>query len=348
MANNSLFQDQVEDVELTAFVEEIINQLTQHKLDFVRDLLTARNFRGVARLTKSELRDKLKYAITEGLVTEADLLVLLNELDSWGKQRILLRRFPPALLQDYRNLESFQRRVAETNFESLLNGQVSLTPTQELTPMRINLNIDGDAPLLTVVAAKTRDIWLPQQDIEPITDDNYPDIVFRPFKKENQKVIAFAEVNINSGYALISTNIIRQGQAYNAEFGEFYSLFGDVLPFDEMQKVELYQATRAIYDLPPTEIRLLSHNRSTSAGNRINYNSQSRSLDFRDDSEMTQSWRALPDASNHFCNCIWHPCPDLCEEVHLHVYARDGQITILREARESSVRYVLRQINRLN
>lgn len=348
MPINPLFQNQVEDVSLTEKLEEIVNQLTQHKLDFVRDLLTARNFRGVARLNRLELRDKLKFAIQEGLVTESDLLVLLNELDSWGNQRILIRRFPPALLEDYRSIESFQNRIAETDCQNLLDGEVTLQPDQELSPMRITLNFEGDAPILTVVAAKTRDIFLPQKDIPDLTNPDYPGIVFRPFKQENQKVIAFAEVNINSGYALISTNIIRQGQAYNAEFGEFYSLFGDVLPFDEMLKVELYQATRAIYDLPADNIRLLTHNRLTTAGHKINYSSHSRLLDFRDDLEMTQSWRALPEARNHFCNCLWHPCADLGETVHSHVYAREGQITVIGEARESSVRYVLRRINELN
>ena len=261
---------------------------------------------------------------------------------------MLLRRFPPALIAEYRNPKFLEAKLVEIGLDNLMNGQISLKPTMELTPMQVILKRDGDSPILKLVAAKTREVLLPQKDLEDKTDDNHPGIIYKPYKQEIQKAVAFAEINLQSGLTLISARIFRQGQGYNAEFSEFYALFNNLLPFEEILPVELYQATRAIYGLDVDEIRLLSQNRKTQTGNTIGYRSHSKRHDFRTDNEMTHNWGSLPNAQNHFCNCVWQTCDDLGEEVHSHIYAPEGQITILGEVREQSARYVLRRILELN
>ena len=82
-----------------------------------------------------------------------------------------------------------------------------------------------------------------QSEIPDHVDEQYPGVIFKPFKVETQKALAFAEISLDSGLTLISTTLLRQGQGYIAEFGEFLSVFRPLIALDEVNVVPLYNAT---------------------------------------------------------------------------------------------------------
>jgi len=125
----------------------------------------------------------------------------------------------------------------------LLHGEVDLVPPVELTPMKIFYEEQAGRKQLRLVAAKTRQLMLPQSEIPDHVDEQYPGVIFNPFKVETQKALAFAEISLDSGLTLISTTLLRQGQGYTAEFGEFLSVFRPLIALDEVNVVPLYNAT---------------------------------------------------------------------------------------------------------
>lgn len=326
--------------------EKIIHQLAEHKLDYSRELLSKHELPKSG--SKEKIRERLTKALEDGKFEKETLFTLLEELDLWGKQRLRLRKIAPELLNDFRNVESIKSKVIDAELGDIFDGKVALEPTEELTPMKVCCNGNAENLTLVFIAAKTREVWLPQIEIPNFTKEEYPDVVFRPFKLVHQKSISFAEVHVPSGNILISTTALMQGRGYNDEFSEFIGLFEEFFPFADSEPVELFTATKNINDISLDDVRFYSQKKKTASGTNLTYTANSLKYDFRVDAEITQSLESLPNASNAFCNCVWQTNDELKENVHTHIYAPDGQIAIMGGAREESARYVLRRIRELN
>jgi len=288
-----------------AHVLNVIEQLTLRKLDYVRRLLASVN--SPRSGTRAEIRERLREAIESNLITVASLQVLLDELDAWGDQRIRLGRIPVKALKEFRSANSVAKKAAKAEMAHLLLGQIALIPPSELTPMRISYEENAGQRLLRLVAAKTRQIMLPQPEISDHFDEQYPDVVFKPFKVETQKAIAFAEIDLDSGLSIVSTTLLRQGQGYTAEFDEFFTTFRSLIPLQDTDPVPLFDANRRIRHLSQTEVTLVSRQARTKVGGKINYRSHSFRTDLRADPELARSQDVLRNAPGLHCNCFWEP-----------------------------------------
>jgi hypothetical protein len=232
---------------------------------------------------------------------------------------------------------------------NLLPGQIALIPPLDLTPMRISYEENAGQRLLKLVAAKTRQIMQPQKDIPDHVDEvHYPGVVFKPFKVETQKVIAFAEIDLNTGLSLVSTALLRQGQGYKAEFEEFFTVFSPFIALQDADPVLLFNATHRIPRLPGNEVKQVARQTKTSAGGKITYRSHNSRADLRADPELARSQAALPNAPGLHCNCFWEPVNGLEERVHTHVFALEGEVSILGQVTEACARYVLQRILDIN
>lgn len=326
--------------------EQVINQLVQHKSDYIRNLFADVNLPKYGNTKR--IRERLTIAVNEEKINLPTLQNLLYELDLWGKQRLQMRKIEPQLLKDFETIKLIRNKIAATNLGDVFDGEVALAPSPELTPMRVCCS-GGDGNLtITFLAAKTREVWLPQPEIPNIIQEEHPEVVFRPFKLVHQKSISFAEVHIPSGNILISTTALMQGRGYKKEFGEFIALFENFFPFADSEPVQLFRATERINEMPPENLSFYSQKRRTTSGTQITYIANSLKNDFRNDDELTDTLASMAGASNAFCNCVWQQSENLGEKVHTHIYAPEGQIAIMGGAREASARYVLQRIRELN
>lgn len=327
--------------------EKIIEQLTLRKLSFSQQLLSE------AKLAKTGIRTmvrgRLQDAVANGAISVETTKALLDELDCWGDQRIILRKMPDSLRDEFGTIEQFRAKAEQVEMGHLFEGEIILEPPLELTPMRITYEERADGRYVKLMAAKTREVWFQQPDIPEIHDEvNHPGVVFKPYKKELQKVVAFAEIGIDSRLMLLSTKKLHYGKGYTDEFEEFYQTFQSLISFNGMESISLYGAARALHAMSQDELSIYVHNRRTSSGGIIGTRSHSRKVDVRQDSEINQALSPLAASVSPFCNCIWKPCGDLKESVHTHVYAPEGQVSILGQVKEASARYVLRRILNIN
>jgi hypothetical protein len=272
----------------------------------------------------------------------------LDELDVWGDQRIRIARLSTNLLAEFQSADTIAHKATEAGMSHLLHGAVALVPPCDLTPMKICYEEHAGRKRLLLVAAKTRQRMLPQPESPDHVDPQYPEVVFKPFKVETQKALAFAEISLDDGLTLISTTLLRQGQGYTAEFGEFFTVFRPFIALHEIEVVPLYHATHTIRQLPVSEVRLVARQARTSVGGKISFRSHSIHADIRADPELDHTQAALPYAPGAHCNCFWEPVNGLQERVHTHVFAPEGEITIFGQVREASARYVLHRILGIN
>jgi hypothetical protein len=324
----------------------IIDQLTLRKLVYARELLKS------AKLpysgTRIKIRERLIDGIEKGIFETASLRATLDQLDAWGDQRIRIGIIPLSILADYQSELAILEKAKEVQMENLINGEILLNPPLEMTPMQIIYKeIDGQK-VLWFVAAKTRQVMQPQLDIPDKVYEELPDVVFKPFKLETQKAISFAEINLNNGFTILSTTLIRRGSKYDAEFNEFYSAFHAFLNLEDLEPIYLFNANRKIRDLSHSEIRLVARQSKTSSGGKIDGRSHSVRFDMRADTELDLTFAALPDALGLYCNCFWEPLNSLIEPVHTHIYAPTGEVSIMGQVLEASAKYVLRRILDLN
>ncbi len=222
----------------------IVEQLTLRKLDYVRRLLKAINLPHSG--TRSKVRERLIDAIDRNRIATATLQALLDELDAWGDQRVRIGRLSTSLLAEFQSADAITHKATAAGMSHLLHSEVDLVPPFDLTPMKIAYEEQAGRKRLRLVAAKTRQLMIPQPEIPDHIDQQYPGVVFKPFKVETQKALAFAEISLDDGLTLISTTLLRQGQGYTAEFGEFFTAFRPFIAFHEVEVIPLYPATHKI------------------------------------------------------------------------------------------------------
>jgi hypothetical protein len=324
----------------------IVEQLTLRKLEYVRSLLKAINLPHSG--PRPKVRERLVDAIDSNRIAVATLQTLLNELDAWGDQRVRIGRLSPSILAEFQSTDAIAHKATEAGMSHLLHGEVDLVPPLDLTPMKICYEEHTGRKKLRLVAAKTRQLQLPQPEIPDYVDQRFPGVVFKPFKVETQKVLAFAEISLDNGLTFISTTLLRQGQGYIAEFGEFFTVFRPLIPLNEAEVVALYNATCQIRQLPVNEVRIVARQARTSVGGKIHFRAHSAYADIRADPELDQTQAVLPNALGSHCNCFWEPVNGLEERVHTHVFAPEGEISLFGQVREASARYVLQKILGIN
>jgi hypothetical protein len=325
----------------------IIEQLTLLNLDYARTFLAAHEKpRSGPRM---EVRQGLKELLGEQPGLKPELRALLDELDLWGNQRIRLRHFPQELLKDFDSLTAVRKMARAAGMFELLDRRVDLQPPETTTPMSISYEERDGSRFLKLVAAKTRVQYIPEPFTEEITFPEHSDIVYKPFKKETQKIVNFAEINLDTGHSIISSPLVRPGYVVTTDFTDFYESFGPFMRLGAGQELTLFKATKNIrYLLQTSDVVIRGRKTRTNIGGTIALTSHAPDADIRKDQQLRKVEKALPKAPSPFCNCYWAPIDGLNEIVHTHVLASQGEVVIMGQARELSVRHVLQRIYSIN
>lgn len=336
---------------------EIIRQLTLRKLQFARELLRAHGLKIAGN--REQLNDRLRTAVDDGVISAEEVEILLDELDAWGNQRMRLGVLEPRYLELYRDVEALRERVREAGFDTELLGrdEIALIPPERLTVMGVQLLDDGEDRTLRLLAAKIRVVDRSIRDLPEVPAAEFPahpqavpgeEIIYKPFRRERQKAISFAEVNLRTGVSVMSTTLLRSGINYTAEFGELFELFEPLIPLEAMKSLALYGAVRQIRALPQDDVLIYSRRSRTAVGGLMELRSHSSTADVRQDPLLENAATALDAADSDHCNCRWRVGPGLTEEVHTHVFSPRGEVSVLGQVTEGSVRHVLQRIRQLN
>lgn len=344
---------------------ELINQLTLRKLHFTRELLRTHNLKisGTAEV----VRARLHTAVDEGQIEPAAIEALLNELDHWGDQRLRIGRFEQRFVELYADVDAISQRVREAGMEEVYGRHgIDLSPPPVLTPMSVEYAETDAGRILRVVAAKTRTVDRPARDLPELRLSEEPElqarvvpagqeipldaerIVYKPFRREEQKAVSFAELNLETGFVLTSTTLLRYGTNYTAEFEELYELFASFIPLGAAEPTPLFDAVKRIRELPLEEVRIYSRRSRTRVGGTLDLRSHSSRDDVRSDPGLEGADTVLAAAEGLHCNCRWQASGELDEEVHTHILAPAGEISVLGQVTESSVRHVLQRVRDLN
>jgi hypothetical protein len=156
-----------------------IEQLTLRKLEYVRSLLKAVNLPHSG--PRPKVRKRLVDAIDSNCIAVATLKALLDELDAWGDQRVRIGRLSASMLAEFQSADAIAHKVTEAGMGHLLHGEVDLVPPLDLTPVKIFYEEQAGRKQLRLVAAKTRQLMLPQPQIPDHVDRQYPEVIFKPF-----------------------------------------------------------------------------------------------------------------------------------------------------------------------
>ncbi|HEX2210870.1 MAG TPA: hypothetical protein VHG93_24515 [Longimicrobium sp.] len=349
--------------------QEMIHQLTLRKLAYARKLLGAHG-QSVSG-TRDALTERLLRAVDAGAIPPAEIHGLLNELDAWGNQRVRLGTIHRRELRDFRDTGAVRARIRDAGLDDELLGrdEVALVPPETLSPMGVQLLEGTGTRILRLLAAKIRVIDTPLRDAREIPVAEIPqklrprvaaeadaqapgataaEIIYKPYRRERQKAVSFAEIDLDTGVSVISTTLLRQGMNYTAEFGELFAVFGQLLPLAEMEAQELYDAVRRIRELPRDEVLIYSRQQRTNVGGTMEVRSFSPKVDVRTDAELETAAAALRNAEGFHCNCRWLALGDLTEEVHTHILSPTGEVSVLGQVTENSVRHVLRRIRSIH
>ena len=323
----------------------IIEQVTLRKLEYVRNYLASKGQSKTGN--RIDVRDRLLKLIDASDSAFDDLSGLLSELDAWGDQRLKIAKFDSRDLKAFKTKKSVLERIEAAGMTALLKGEIAIEPPTDLTPMVIKF-VEGETAALQLYAAKSRLVDIPANTVPTITQDQYPGVIFKPYRQEIQKAIDFAEINLTNGDALFSTTLLKSGASYTAEFTELFEVFKPLIPLQDAATVELYNSVKKIPKLPLKEVRTASNDKRTSIGGRIVHRSGSTKNDLRQDKEIMSSERATRNTDSVSCNCYWAPSDELSESVHAQIYAPEAEISIMGQVREASVRHVLRRILEVN
>lgn len=326
---------------------QVVEQITLRKLVYAREFLKKHGqpYSG----SRDKVRERLTGVLDKKPELTPELHSLLDELDVWGTQRLRLGVLPRGAIEGFGSESEVRRRVEEAGLADLLDGRIALVPPDETTPMAISYKENDSGRFLTLVAAKTRNVFVPVADVPDVMLEEHPGVVFKPFKEETQKAVDFAEINLDSGFTVSSTTLVRTGFNFSAEFGELFDVFSPLVPLDDAEPLVLYNATRNIRErMALTEVRIRARKARTSVGGVIGMSSHTSKVDMRADPELLRTEDGLSSAPCAHCNCYWEPVNGLGETVHTHIFAPEGEISIMAQVKESSARYVLRRILELN
>ncbi len=328
--------------------EQLVEQVTLHKLEFVRAFLKEKNLPHVGK--RADIRQTcLDLLENDGLDFE-ELKGFLEPLELWGSQRIRLLRLPLEVLSGFQTGEDIQARLNRVSMGSIWQEEIPLLIPTEISPLAVRFRDDSGRKTLTLIAGKIREIWLSQPDI-PITESaDHPGIIYRPFKREFQKALSFAEIELNSGHTMISVSLMKNATTgYITEFEEFSDCFSEVLSFEIGARIDLRNAVRNIYSATNADILIHDQRNRSDFGGIASFRSHNRNYDVRQDPQLHVAKENLGEqADGEFCNCYWQTTPELAEMVHTALYAAQGEVSFYGQLREESVRHVLQRIEHIN
>jgi len=328
---------------LDAATKQLVDQVTLKKLEFVRELLVGRDMSpGGTRLST---RQRVAFALQSGEVSLDQLQELIKELDLWGDQRLRLMQLPAAALPSIRNQAPLAGQFQANFGFDPFNEKHDLAPEATLQLLYAEYAAKpGGRQVLRVVVGRQQVIEnrVPEEEIQPIRVEDQPDLVFIPFRIEKRNAITFAEIDLASGLVVLSTTA---GRGTDKELASLLVMVQGSLSFQLATRKNLeVVAGKVNCGTLGNEVRRCRLRRRTAQGSEIDVKGASVVTDLGVDPEALSAIGSTPAASNRFANCIWQTSAALDRDVHCHIWAPEGELTILGQVLELHVEHVLQRV----
>ena len=326
----------------------LVLQLTTFRISYAQELLHDKGLAYSGSVAK--VRERLHDALQSGVVTDDDILGLLAPLETWGKQCIRCVTMPLHLLAELQTAEQVRAKAASIGWEPLINRELPLDPGRDLEVHSVRFKEAGGRRTLTLLGAKMRVFERAVNNIDPIHDEQDPNILYKPYRIERQKSLTFAEIDLQTGETLLSTRKSGYGMKHETEFQEFTLLANPFVHLGSSQRTDFCLACNRIPNETGLDETCLPHHAlSDDQGGELGAKSSGKRVDFRTHPNLQQAFATLGnDAPGNFCNAFWLVRDGLVEEVHASIWGTLGEVVIHTQASEESIRHVLQRVRSLN
>lgn len=340
-------------------LDELINQVTLHKLEFLQRLFSLKELGRFAN--REDARKMCREHCANGALCVEELKALLEALDTWGNQRIRLIRVPENDIRLFTDSAATQAAATKARLGHIFDQDMPIVVAEQVSAISIRYKEENGKRILLLVAGKIKEETVPVAELPvlsgemvahlPILQGHSLDgVTFYPLRLERQKIISFAEIDLDSGHGVLSVKTFAAAGSYKSKYQEFCEAFEPFLCLSTVTRtyprVAVYQILRdpdiAKVNIPQGVLR-------TDAGNRLSMKMARSRQDIRTDEAFSETLQQSDwSHAGDYCECYWQPDGVLKEEVHTHIYGAHGEVTFRGQLREESVNHVLQRIRSLN
>jgi hypothetical protein len=342
-----------------------LDRLLRHKLEFARYVLSEA---GLSKSgTRPELKERFEQGLASGRLSEERIAKVLAERDSWGNQSIKVFAIPdrlPNVETIQEQVQDMQRNLLEKFYAKETEGAEFPSPAlskgkgkqtkkahdedAKLGPPILEFKVATDLSSFSIFVKRSKSVLAPAEDLAPRTFSSDPDVIWKPFRSQDDELVSFIEVDHVRGHCLLSTRrVLKMGQLLrNNTYVD--DVANDILSLARGNSLSL---STAISKLASTSYS--AHQISVSKAQKKFVDAYLEAVSESDDAvrrnqDVQSALKSGVQSSLWMCNCHWHPVNGLDEKVHTVLFNKDSSINVLGEVSEASVRFVLSRILEAN
>lgn len=320
--------------------EFLLNSVMAQKAQHARVLLGSKGLTKTG--TKHELREKLAEALDNGIVTTDDLVEILDDVESWGRQHVFLYETPNAG-SHIKQKSGLQSTLKNIGWNVTLNEPQNLIMPISKSVRLVSLNEN----VLRVEWIETRKWTERVQDQDYAEEIDGEEVVFQATKKRHQRAISAFEWNLMDQTAALFIHQLPSGTRYKQEEEAFRALLRPLVDLDTFDEIRMKRAITKIKD--QKGIRERRTNYVAATGSKLSMQSSGRAMTIGAEPELKEVRDLIKQSKlmgAAFLNCFWEANSELEQEVHTHMDVFDCRVGFLGQYTEESVRYVLSRIRK--
>lgn len=320
--------------------EFLVDSVMAQKTEHARELLHSVGYPKSG--TKEVLRERLEQALDEGKITLANLAELLDTVDAWGRQHVILYSTPSRVPTHLKTVTGLESTLKNIGWNIKVNEATShINPTTK--ELRL-VSLKKDRLRIEWVETRRWNERLPHLDHTDKVQGE--EVVYQASKKRYQRAISFFEWNFTAETAELFIHRLPSGTRYDMEELVFKELLKPLIDLDTFDKVKMRKALTKLKDTPG--VRERKTNYVGASGAKLSMQSSSKQTTIAAVPELKQHRDLLRNSKlgAAFLNCFWEEGGNLQHEVHTHIDGFGSRVGFLAQYSEASVRYVLSRIRK--
>lgn len=309
----------------------LLDLILAHKNEFVREFLAQH---GLPRSgAKVDLRARLQHGLDTGLWQPADLLRLLEAVEGWGNQHVVLLQAPAALSRHWMDKATVHATLARHGLDTLLDAPRIVLAPAELTLSSITWT--PDRLRVTWVQGQPVEEPLPEQDVQQDA------VVLRAYRVSTARRLVAFDWDLLSGYAMLMIPRLTASRDSQQMRALLAQKLQPLVGLDQFTLVRVSRAIRRIEQSGEARCRQVSY--QTPRGSRLALTSAASSQDVAVDPDLEQLGAGLAgQTAGLLGDFYWSTGSG--REVHTKIYGLDQRVAFIGQTTEGDFRYVLSRI----
>jgi len=320
--------------------EFVVDYLLAHKMLYVQEFLKSKDLSYSG--TKEKLRNRLNGYLSDGKISNIELINLLDKIEGWGNQHIYLYISPDNIIKLWQTEELTRGRLKKHNLDELLNQKKPILLPEKPTLSSIEWN--PERMRFFWIEKRIHERKIPEKDK---TDEEEKDLLWKAYKIMTSRGVIVFEWDLISGHAMLMIQRLQSRDKYHQIKGRFLQELDPIIGISNFETVRVSKAIKQIENSGEARKRQLTH--CTILGGKVKLSSDSRKTDLYADPQLKESRKALgKDITSWLGNFYFSPDQGCClnKEIHVLLYAEDQRVGIFGECREEEVRYILSKIRK--